>query len=314
MSLPNTALVLIKPHAATAEVDALLLRRLAEWHITVTERGETRVTAAVIDAHYGVIANGAWMAPTALAVGAKGRENFVEKNGVDWDSASRRGDVISARSALKALHGDIDALARLWTAAAATSVRLAGGMYVRRIESLHGALVVNGFYPAMRRSFVGKSLRWLVVQWDARALPWSRFRAEVFGPTNASAAPRTTLRRYCIDEWRALGMARRPTDGENCFHASAGPLEGLHERRTWLGRALRDDAFGRQLWAACRGGAAATASTPEPMGAWLRNEVTTIEGVTDSAFELLEERDSAAVLALAAERARATTLATPSRL
>ena len=36
--------------------------------------------------------------------------------------------------------------------------------------------------------------------------------------------------------------------------------------------------------------------------------------VVDSAFELLEERDSAAVLALAAERARATTLATPSRL
>ena len=139
---PNTALVLIKPHAATAKVDALLVRRLAEWRIAVTERGETRVTSAIIDAHYGVIAKGASTAPTTLAIGSKGRETFLAKHGVEWKSAAQSGEVVSALFALNALHGDVDALARMWNAAEATSVRLAGGTYVRR---LHDVLVVNGF-------------------------------------------------------------------------------------------------------------------------------------------------------------------------
>ncbi len=30
-------------------------------------------------------------------------------------------------------------------------------------------------------------------------------------------------------------------------HASAGPIEGLKERMTWLGVSLGDDTFGKQL-------------------------------------------------------------------
>ena len=308
----NTALIFIKPHAATAGVEDYLVQRLSDFHIAVVKRGTAVCTETIIDRHYGVIATTAFNeSPSTLFVGRNGCDAFEAKRRTSWESAARAGRIISAGQALAALGGDISELDRIWNSAAATSVKLAGGMYVRTLPAmrghpqLSGKDVLNGFYPAMRRKFLGAPIRWFVVEWDAAVLSWKRFRRDVVGPTKAKDAPRTTIRRHCIEEWKLLGMTEEPTGGDNTIHASAGPVEALHERQTWLGKnfKLRDDAFGRKLWAACTGGGKVTEGTPLPqlMRRWLCNERITVRGVTDSAFELLEEMDSVDVLSLAAE-------------
>ncbi len=69
----------------------------------------------------------------------------------------------------------------------------------------------------------------------------------MIGATDPSVAQEGSLRSVIRQSWQKLGLDFEPNTADNAVHASAGPIEGLKERMTWLGVNLEDDAFGKSL-------------------------------------------------------------------
>lgn len=88
-----------------------------------------------------------------------------------------------------------------------------------------------------------------------------------------------------FEQWdKGLGLPSQPNTGANGVHASASPLEGLFERMNWLGLAVEEDPYGRELVAA---------GVPvHVLSAWAGDPVVTFEGAPHSVFELHEGLDS----------------------
>ena len=146
----------------------------------------------------------------------------------------------------------------------------------------------------MRSKFVqpGTSIHYYVVEFDPAVLPWADFRAKVLGPTDPAAAPEGALRGTILKDWRALGLKEVPNVGDNGVHASASPFEALAERMNWLGAGVEGDAFGARL---LKAGVAA-----KTIRAWSVDPQ--VGG--KSLFDQLEDLDSAACAAKAAELAK----------
>jgi hypothetical protein len=109
--------------------------------------------------------------------------------------------------------------------------------------------VFNAFFMAMRSKFVGddKEIRCYVVEWDPKELSWSSFRHSVLGPTDPSKAPKQSIRRTILDNYRKLGLPAKPNQSDNGVHASASPFEGLAEKMNWLNLDLERDGLGKVL-------------------------------------------------------------------
>jgi hypothetical protein len=135
----------------------------------------------------------------------------------------------------------------------------------------------------------------MVVQFDEKAVPWSMFRTNIIGATDPSAAEKGSLRRTILEDWKALGLAFEPSTADNSVHASAGPVEGMRERIIWLGSAVEEDAFGRQMLDA--GVTSATISSLMSNqviavgGKEVRNVMLTYADMHGPALSLLEKLD-----------------------
>jgi hypothetical protein len=239
--------------------------------------------------------------PADLALSDAAKETFATTFGVEWSAAL--GSMVRNDEAMARLDVDGLALEPMWRTG--VQCKLAPGTYVSRLEAPAGALeeplyTLNGFYPAMRHSFVsdGAEVRYLVVEWEEEALSWASFRSEVIGATNPHNAVAGSARAELLSKWRDLGLPSEPTFGQNGVHASAGPLEGLKERLVWAGAALESDAFATALMA---GGV-----DRAELEHWLEeNAVVTLGGETDKVFDLTEEMGSPQVLALCTPAAAA---------
>ncbi len=134
------------------------------------------------------------------------------------------------------------------------------------------------------------------MQFDEKAVPWSMFRTSIIGATDPSAAEKGSLRRTILEDWKALGLAFEPSTADNSVHASAGPVEGMRERIIWLGSAVEEDAFGKQMLDA--GVTSATISSLMSNqviavgGKEVRNVMLTYADMHGPAFYVLEEVDS----------------------
>ena len=132
------------------------------------------------------------------------------------------------------------------------------------------------------------------MQFDEKAVPWSMFRTNIIGATDPSAAEKGSLRRTILEDWKALGLAFEPSTADNSVHASAGPVEGMRERMIWLGSAVEEDAFGKQMLDA--GVTSATISSLMSNqviavgGKEVRNVMLTYADMHGPAFYVLEER------------------------
>ena len=84
----------------------------------------------------------------------------------------------------------------------------------------------------MREKFVapGVKVSWMVAEFDEAAVPWSKFRTDIVGATDPTAATKGSLRNKILEEWKALGLPFEPSTADNGVHASAGPVEGMRER------------------------------------------------------------------------------------
>ena len=292
----NTALVFIKPHAVNDKVKALVVEHLQQHGVRILAEGRMESSHikehGIIDSHYAALATYAVkVRASELGISGEKKAEFEGRFGVGWDHAVAEGKVLNLAEfeALKP-ELDADAIERKWRAKA--PLKLGPGNYVGHFEE-EGVWVVNAFYGQMREKFIkaGASVIWLTVEFGEAELSWKRFRASVIGATEPGKAEGGSLRRKILEGWEGLGLGAEPNTGDNGVHASAGPIEGLRERMTWLGVRREEDAVGQRMEAAGVKG--------EVLDAWCSNSVVEIEGKRGPAFDLLEDRDTSEVIRLA---------------
>ena len=289
----NTAFVFIKPHAVNDAVVALAKEHLAAAGCKVVLEGvlsaETIAERGIIDDHYAALAaNAVKLSPSQLLVGEKNKAGFEEAFGQTWHSAASSSKVMNLAD-FRAKFPDMSVLEieKRWRAG--KTVKLAPGTYVSMLEK-EKVMVVNGFYGSMREKFVapGVSVAWMVAEFDESAVPWSKFRTEVIGATDPTAAEKGSLRRKIMEGWKALGLGFEPSTSDNGVHASAGPVEGMRERMIWLSSKVAEDPFGKQMLAA--------GVKPDMIDALCANSLIRVGDKSGPAFDVFEEVDSSAAL------------------
>ena len=117
-------------------------------------------------------------------------------------------------------------------------VKIAHGTFCG--ELIHNDRTVyclNGFFPYLREKMLSSSndIKYLVVEWDSSKLSWTRFAADVIGYQNPAEAFENSVRGKLYEQWESLGLSKLPDHENNGVHASTSPLEGLLEKRNWLG-------------------------------------------------------------------------------
>ncbi|KAL1521952.1 hypothetical protein AB1Y20_021598 [Prymnesium parvum] len=299
--LHNSALVFLKPHAATDVCEAFLRDHLAAAAVRVVSSGTipaAQIEAQqLIDRHYGSLAKLAMHTdPVQLALPDSARAAFSATFGLEWHEALPA--VMRNDLALAALGVDGAALEAMWRAG--EQLKLAPGTYISRLrldgdEKERQLFTLNGFYPAMRQAFVapGAEVRYLVCEFREEELSWRAFRRDVIGATDPALAAAGSARRAMLEQWESLRMSEAPTQARNGVHASAGPLEGLKERCVWVGASVAEDALGAALL-----GGGVDLPTLER---WLEeNPTVSLGGKTDKVFDLTEEMGTDAMVEMVA--------------
>jgi len=289
----NAAFVFIKPHAVTDKVKELAKKGLEDKGIKILAEGS--LTGEVIDEkklidnhYYAIAAKATIKKPNELNVP---NDKFKAKFGLDWQEALDSGKVFNALDGCKEFGITATEMDAAWTAAkdADKLVKLGGGFYCGSLTSGDKELyIMNGFFMAMRSKFTepGTQIYYYSVAWDASALSWADFRGKVLGPTDPASAPADSLRGTIFKDWEALGLKAQPNTGDNGMHASASPFEGLAERNNWLGAAVAEDLFGKQLLAAGMAEATIKDWSVDP-------QVTIAEGKKGSIFDAVEDQNVA---------------------
>lgn len=299
----NSAFVFIKPHACKGtpgKVEALVEDGFRDAGIRITSKGE--MAAEIIDqkmhidTHYGAIASKAVkLTPQELNVPDKGQAGFEKMFGEKWADAVSAGKVYNAKEGAAKLGIDGAGLDQKWSTLTRGKdlIKFGGGFYCGKVDGIY---IMNGFYMAMRSAYTnpGEKIQWYTVSWPADALSWADFRGKVLGATDPSEAPKGSVRRSILDQYKALGLKTKPNTGDNGVHASASPFEALAERANWLGVSMEEDAFGKGLLAA---NASMDTLTQWSGDAQVQVEGETENGKTMSVFDALEDLDADSVLA-----------------
>lgn len=290
----NTALVFIKPHAVNDKVVGLAKEFLTSKGCRISREGvltaEEIRERGIIDDHYAALAaNAVKLNPSELIVGDKNKAAFKEAFGKEWEVAAADGTTVLNLADFRARFPDMSVLEieKRWRAG--KTVKLAPGTYVSLLDE-ENIMVVNGFYGSMREKFVapGVIVSWMVAEFDEATLSWSKFRTDVIGATDPTAAAEGSLRRKIMEEWEALGLAFQPSTADNSVHASAGPVEGMRERIIWLSTTVEADPFGKQMLAA--------GVKAELIDKLCANEVIKVGDKSGPSFDVFEECDSGAAL------------------
>jgi hypothetical protein len=308
----NAAYLFIKPHAANAEVAALVEKGLKGAGMTITQQGEldyaTIDADKLIDNHYGAIAAKATkLQPSELRPSTKAQADFKQAFGLSWPEALANGEVYNATSATTKLELDTDGLDTKWSGLArgVDLIKFGGGFYAGKIEGIY---VINGFYMAMRAKYTTApaKIRFYTVEWPAETMSWGDFRGKLIGGTDPSIAGGDSLRGKVFAQWEELGLAAQPDTGDNSLHASASPFEGLAERLNWVDADLTTDPFGKRLLEA--------GVSKEAIAEYVQDPQVAFEGEMSSLFDLLEDTDADAccekIVTIQAEALEINTAAT----
>jgi hypothetical protein len=279
----NSAFVFVKPHANNTAAQKLVVDKFNEKGINILTEGELTAeqidAGMLIDQHYYAIASKATiLEPRDIPVPV---DKFKEAFGLSWEQALSDGVVYNALGACKKFGLTSDELNEYWQKS--SGAKFGGGFYCRKLEipGNKPVYVFNGFFMSMRNEFVkpGTSIHYYTVEFEPEKLSWEDFRGKVLGPTAPKDGPEGSLRGTLYRDWKKYGLSSEPNTGENGFHASASPFEGLAERMNWLSIAVGDDPFGRRLL---------DAGVPaETIEAWSRDP--RVKGA--SLFDQLEDLD-----------------------
>lgn len=293
----NEALVFIKPHAATKEAKEFVVEFLQNRGIEVLKEGKWLGPEidkkGIIDEHYAHIAKIALKVdPADIVVTDEKKELFESTFGETWTQALDDGKLIN----LKTFEDEFTELTfseinRLWLGDL-EKIKLAPGTYVGYFPD-QDRYVMNPFYANMRAVYTNADAKvtYFVIRFEENNIPWKVFRSDIIGATDPAQAHEGSLRASMLAKYKALGLKSEPNTSDNGVHASAGPFEGLKERIVWTGAKIETDLLGKEL--------IAQGVSRALINSWLDNEVVTINGETDHAFDLLEDLDSSKALELA---------------
>jgi len=215
--------------------------------------------------------------------------------GESWDAVISSNKVYNAKDAAEKLGVDGAAINYKWSQLkrGKNLIKFGGGFYCGKIDDIY---VMNGFYMSMRAAYCneGEKIKWYTVSWPTDSLGWESFRGDVLGSTDPSTAPKGSIRRTILDDYKRLGLKTKPNTGDNGVHASASPFEGLAERCNWLGASVETDQFGKGLLAA--------GVSKDTIMKWSGDSQVSVvgetaEGKTMSVFDTLEDLDADTSLA-----------------
>lgn len=289
----NSALVFIKPHANTEAVQSLVQSKLlnhgvsilSEFEITGTEIDRDKL----IDQHYYAIASKATILnPRDMGVPESKFEDFF---GESWKKVQSENRAVNAMQACERFGCSATELNEVWKKSEAGSkvVKFGGGFYCGLIsfKDMEPLYVFNAFFMSMRSRFVGDedSIHCYEVQWHPEDLSWEDFRGKVLGPTDPRDAPKASIRKDILKDYKKLGLKSIPNKSDNGVHASASPFEGLAERMNWMKKRPDKDDFGKTL---LRSGV-----SKKLLKKWsLDPRVNLPDGTFGSIFDFLEDMDA----------------------
>mmetsp|Transcript_31617 Transcript_31617/g.57502 ORF Transcript_31617/g.57502 Transcript_31617/m.57502 type:complete len:1768 (+) Transcript_31617:51-5354(+) len=245
----NQAVVIIKPSTLNKETERFVQSYLTTNKIAVVKKGTMSTKdiseKKLFDKQYLQLAKFAEGFPMSMEVAAEAKQRFEAVFGASLESST----ILAAEAGMATLGLSAEEMSSLWHGT--EPVKLAPSLYIGKVSNSSGtsALVVNGFIPHMRQSFVagGEALAWFLVEFNPSEVTWKRFRQDILGATNPAKASKDSIRGQLFSSWKDLGLSREPTTTDNGIHFSAGPLEGLRERQIWMDLSLEDDLMGRLL-------------------------------------------------------------------
>ncbi len=219
--MTNKAFILVKPSAFDERVYSKLVPDvLAKNGIKIIRFGifTPQEMDKKIDGHYGSISHHA-MSFDKNSINPIVQKVFYSVFGVDWGKVHISGV-------------DSNYKAEEWRNLEkhGQTTKLAEGLYCGRVSV--NEFIVNGFYPAMRRQYTeGGNAYWFEVKFD---INYSIFKNDVIGSTDPTIAKPGSLRNILYNSWKNLGLANKPSIGENGIHGSASAEDAYLEIKNWL--------------------------------------------------------------------------------
>mmetsp|Transcript_15227 Transcript_15227/g.18837 ORF Transcript_15227/g.18837 Transcript_15227/m.18837 type:complete len:338 (+) Transcript_15227:178-1191(+) len=288
----NNAVVFLKPHVCSNEAAETLVKdHLSSHSIQILSRqvipAEVIEQKGMIDKHYGTIAANAYeIKPAQLIPTLRDsiKENFSEKFGQSISEVEANGGLVNLGDYLANNEDEgVESVFEQWQKNNDTLFKLAPGTYCAKMDN--GMLVVNGFYGQLRQKYIAPGVELVVykVQFDGEKVPWEEFRGSVIGATNPEKAVKGSLRQKFLESYEELGVSK-PTMADNGVHASAGPIEALHERSIWLGVNVADDEFTKLMLS--------KGVKIDVITDLCNNKTVQLNGETGPAFDLLEDKNS----------------------
>jgi hypothetical protein len=247
-------------------------------------------TYGVMDRHYGYI--------NQLSRGASKMLSDADKAEIlrrlEWNAPHSGVPFVGGHEFLEG-HPSYDAQSvnQLWETK--KSIKLRGGLYVQGFE-VDGKpfVMVDGFHPQQLSHYTADQQR-IVVALCHSDTDWATLRDRLIGDTFPERAIPESIRGILWSERHSLEL-REISVAYNYVHLSAGPFEGLHEIRNFLGSGLvegfrlEDTVVGRAMTAAGYSRAVIERVLSNPMTSRARDLFSVTENMnTDDAVRFLQQ-------------------------
>lgn len=258
-SIPNSALVYLKPLSNNNATQLLVQDWLKSKGFRITFEaeinGEKILHTGLFDKQYVKMSEFAILAsPSKLVLSSEIFLKFHKKFGITWTDALRKGIIMNALDSAGYLELDHEELANVWNESCNQGklLKLDRGIYLTLIDTVDGKapiFCINGFYMAMRNSFVSSEacIHVFIVEWEEVLMNWKAFRYQVIGQTDPKLARSDSLRGILFAHWEELGLSFPPDIMNNGIHASSSAFEAMVEKSNWLQRSVSTDILCENL-------------------------------------------------------------------
>jgi len=283
----NQFLFFLKPEATTANVEYILKLSLDILSKAGVHFGAIRVVGGpyldkhnIMVEHYGVISKISKEGYGAISDAAK------EKLQADFgDDVKAFGNPVGGHQWL-AKHPEFTPLSLTTINDNMGTKRLAGGTYLCKFSLLgKPQLVLNPFHAYQLVPFISKGNALIVFECQS-SMSWGDLRTKLCGATNPEKADAGSIRAELLKNKEATGMVA-VNISSNGVHMSAGPLEGLVELRRFLSDGSNKIDFKKLSF----GAHLASIGLEEHIDKLAQNPNATLEGKTESVFDMTEEKD-----------------------
>lgn len=234
----NTALIVIKPHAATDLVLRLLQKRLRSEKISILRRGvlNSEMAPGALMMSSNLIFAGMTEIPDDLRATEEGKAAFLAAFGKTWSDALDDDICLNGDIAISFMDLTPQTLYAKWAKLelGKSLVKITSDTYVGKIDDVY---VINGHAPALLNSYVeeGQNLRYLEVAWKSSVLSYANFTSSVIGGGHEPAkAEASSVRRHIYQNWQQLGLHSEPSILYNSIVASTSPFHAWVDTTVWL--------------------------------------------------------------------------------